>query len=473
MTISHSVSSSIRRPGRFFDFNVANANRGLAVLNNRLALVGGLVSAGSKSAGTLVQIFSESDADTYFGMGSELALMCKWALRGAKDYGKAPEVWAIGIADAGTAAEQTLTITGTPTAAGDIVIKIAGREIRSAVAVSDSVTVMATALDSAIDAIKADLPVTSSSSIGVVTCVSVSKGVNGEDIPYEIVSAPAGVTVTPASSVTGATAKDITTSLDALEDKDYDFVVCANHAAADVADFAAHLVNTWDAGAKRWRFTCMAETGSLATGQGLATAADDYKQLVITAEDFPNTPGEIVAYVCAAMAGETDPALSFNNVPMKGLYLPPKASIPTNAEIESAIAGGMTILSTNEKQTEAKIVRAVTTKVTHNSVPFYDMLDVTTPRSLVYGARQIDIAQALRFDRAKQNDRTRKAIVSVAIDVAHKLEELEIWQNVSALESEFVAETDSLDPTRVALAVPASVVPILNQIINVLNLRLE
>lgn len=474
MTISTTVASNIRRPGRFFDFNISSASRGLVALDTRICLIGTMSSAGSASAGELKQIFAESDADGYFGTGSEIALMAKWSLRSARDYGKSPEIWAVGVADPfGTAAANTITVTGTATESAELHLRIAGRDVKVAVASGDANTVVAADIESAIDALSAELPLTAAVALGVVTTTAVCTGVNGNDVEVETITDVAGITVAHAQSVAGAGAVDITASLDLLEDKDYDIVVAANHTSTDIADFAAHIATAWEATTKRWRHTILAERGSRATAQALATAADDWRQMVIAAEGFRNTCGEIAAYVGTMLAGEDDPALPWNGVALPSLYPPEKADIPTSAEQESGIAGGLFMLTMNEKQTEAQIVRAVTTKVTHSSVPYYVLLDYTIGRSYYYGARQIDIAQAVAFPRPKKTDRTAKAVRSITLNVMYALEDLEIWHNIDDHADELVVETDPTSPTRLLQAVPAAVVPPLNQIVNVMNLIVE
>jgi phage tail sheath gpL-like len=195
--------------------------------------------------------------------------------------------------------------------------------------------------------------------------------------------------------------------------------------------------------------------------------------MVVSAEGFRNTPSEIAAYIGTMLAAEPDPALPWNDVALPSLYLPEKADIPTNAELESGIGGGLFMLSTNEAQTEAKIVRAVTTQVTYNAVPFYTMLDYTIGRSFYYGARQIDIAQALHFPRAKKTERTAKDVRSVTLDVMYQLEDLEIWHNIDDHAAELVVETDPVVTDRLVQAVPAAVVAPLNQTVNVMNLIVE
>lgn len=474
MTISTSVAAGIRRPGRFFDFNIASASRGLVPLNTRVCLIGTISGAATIAAATPTQIFTEAQADEYWGVGSELALMCRWAIKATIDYGKAPEIWAVGVADpAGTAALNTITASGTATETAELHLRIAGRDIRVAITSGDAAAAVGPLIDAEIDALITELPVTSVAVAAIVTTTAVCTGINGQDVEHETIADVAGISIAHANSVPGVGVIDITAALDTLEDKDYDVVCCSNHASTDITDFATHIATVWGATAKRWRHCLMAERGTIATGQALATAADDWRQMVVQAEGFRNTPAEIAAYVSTMLAAEDDPALPWNDVELPSLYPPDKADIPTNAELESAIAGGLFILSMNEKQTQAKIVRAVTTKVTHSSVPYFVLLDYTIGRSYYYGARQIDIAQTSKFPRAKKLDRTLNAVRSVTLDVMYALEDLEIWQNIDDHAAELQVETDSVVTTRINQSVPAAVVPPLNQIVNVMNLIVE
>jgi phage tail sheath gpL-like len=194
---------------------------------------------------------------------------------------------------------------------------------------------------------------------------------------------------------------------------------------------------------------------------------------VIEAEDFRNTPGEIAAYMAGILGGAADPSVPWNNVELPSLYLPDPANIPTQAELSSGINGGLFMLSVNENQSRAKIVRAVTTQVSLASAPFYSLLDLTIPRSMIFAARQADIQLRQQFHRAKKNASTIRRARSVVLEVLFSLEDLEILQNVAEHAGELIVETNEFSPDRLDVAIPTSVVPPLNQIVNVINLIVE
>ena len=59
--------------------------------------------------------------------------------------------------------------------------------------------------------------------------------------------------------------------------------------------------------------------------------------------------------------------------------------------------------------------------------PFFELLDVTISRSMVFVAEQVDIAQARITKQAKNHERSRKRLRSVTYDTLLKLLEEIAW----------------------------------------------
>src|SRR3972149_3155414 len=147
MSIKTSIPSNPRKPGLYVEFDVTSAARGLAPIDRRVALIGARLTAGTVAAGIPTEVFTETGADPYWGKGSELALMCRAAMKAGKKLArkgkKPPALWALALADpAGVKADFTFTVTGPATAAGDVVFRIAGRTLRAGVANAASATVV-------------------------------------------------------------------------------------------------------------------------------------------------------------------------------------------------------------------------------------------------------------------------------------------------------------------------------------------
>jgi len=472
------IPSTTRKPGTFVTLDATSASqRGLAPIDRNVALLG--ARTGVVPVEVPYRVLTEGDADNLFGTGSELALMCRWALEAIRTQGKGPAIYAVPIADpgGGVKAIHRFAMTGPATAAGDAVFRIAGRTFRAGVKSGDTATVVANATPHPVDAALPTLPVTATvtgAGSDQLDLTAVQAGINGNDIKLEYLKqdAVAGVTSIVSAPTAGAGVYDITNALNSLVDRHYHAIAIANHLAADVTDLAAHIDVVGAAGFKKWTTAYLAERGSLSTATTLATGANRKETHVVTAEDFPNLPGEIAATLAATIEGEEDVALPFNDVELT-LYVPPPASVYTDAEIETALAAGALPLAVNRQGTATKIVRAVNTKTVQGVAPFYAIADTSIVRTFFATAIQVDARLSRDFAQAKKNDRTKKRVRTAVLDVLKKLEELEWLQNVDEHAAEISVTSDPIVPSRLNVEIPASVIPPLNQLDVKLTLLLE
>jgi phage tail sheath gpL-like len=480
MAILTSIPPTYRTPQATVEFDITSGARGLVALTRRVALIGAKAAAGTQAINTPVQIFVDGDGDRYFGRGSELALMCRAALKAARKAGQSPEIWAVALAAAaGTATTKTFTVTGPATAAGTATIRIAGRTISAPVANGDSADTIAAALNTAIgqEAANGTLPGTATAALGVVTFTFTTTGITGEDLKVAVDAAPTGVTIVAAAGATGTGAYDITASLDVLRDKHYNAVAIGNHTATDVTDLATYEDERGAAGVKRWTFAFIGHSGTLSAATTLATAANKEYTVIVACEDCPNLPGEIAAQAAVTRMAEADPSLSMSGKELD-LYPPPPASVFTpgpGGEVEAALAAGVTPLSVT--QTGAVyIVRLVTTKTTHNGAPYDLLRDFGVPYTLTWVGEQAD-ALVLTFMADRRNKKmtasTRKRLRSRLLDMLRQAEKLEYVQNVEAHKNEVQVEADTVVRTRMNYDIPVSVVPGLEQAAGVLRLFLE
>lgn len=405
MSLSSSVPTSLRTPQTFHEFHHVKAGGGLTALPLRVLLVGVKSSAGTATAETPVQAFDLADAITKAGQGSELALMAAKAfeqglLNQASGRGGMPEVWLCPIAEPGVsvAAAQTLTVTVTTAEAGTIHLRIAGRDIFVGVSAGDAQNTIAAAIEDAIDALVRDLPVTAGVAANVVTCTHVTTGTNGNDVVYEVVAKPAGVTIASAQSAAGTGTVDVTAALDAAVDKNYDAVVLSIHSSTAVSDAAAHLTAMWGYAQKFWRWVFIGDKATLATAQGYATSADSEKILVVSCEQSPSLPSEIATAAAVMAFGVERPNANFDGVEL-ALYPPPASYAYSGSEIESALAGGVTPLKPTASGARLQCVRLVTTRITSGGAPFFALADLAFSRTLAYRATQYDVAYATRFQQ--------------------------------------------------------------------------
>ena len=106
-----------------------------------------------------------------------------------------------------------------------------------------------------------------------------------------------------------------------------------------------------------------------------------------------------------------------------------------------------------------QIVRAVTTYTKDaQSIPDISLLDLTTIRTLDYARKAWVERISLRFPRSKKSARVKAQVREELLDVAYKLQELEILEAVAENEDGFIVEDDLQDPNRLDCRIPADVV---------------
>jgi phage tail sheath gpL-like len=480
MAITNSIPVTQRTPGSSVEFDITSGARGLVALQRRVALIGAKITAGTAVNGTVYQIFVDGDGDTLFGKGSELALMCRAALKAARKAGKSPEIYAVSLAEAaGVKTTKTLTVTGPATQSGNIALRIAGRSISVPVTSGDSATTIATAINTAIGQLAATgvLPGTAGVASAVVTFTYATQGVNGEDLKIAVDAMPTGVGVAVAAGVTGTGAYDITATLDALTDRHYNAIAVANHTSTDVSDLAAYEDARSAPGVKRWSFGFIGTNGTLSAATTLASAANKEYTVVVACEDCPNLPGEIAAHVAVTRFAEEDPSLTMSGVELD-LYAPPGASVFTpgnGGEVEAALAAGVTPLSV-KPDGSVYIVRLVTTRTTLNGAPYDNLRDFGVAYTLTWVGEQADaVVNVFTSDRRnkKMTAAARKRLRSVLLDMLRRAEKAEILQNVEAHKDEVQVEPDARVPTRMNYDLPVAVVPGLEQVPGTLRLFVE
>jgi phage tail sheath gpL-like len=432
MTIQTSVPSSLRRPGVFNEFKFLPSGQSLVATPQRVVIVAESSSAGTATTELPVQIFDETDGDTKLGKGSFAALMARVALAQMKLSGPV-ELWACpAIAPgAGTAAVNTITITGPATESKDLIIRIAGRVINVGVTSGDSANTVAAALEAKIDEYAHLLPVTASVTDNVVTCTVVTKGVNGNDVVLDTVQRPAGIGVAHAQSVAGAGTTPIANPIAALYDKRYHAICFNNHTTGDAAALLVDMAARWGFAQKNYGFAFLGSRDSLGTAQTLQASYNDYRVVIINCEGSPSLPGELAIAAAVAEFSREKPNANLDGERL--VCAPPSATLAfTNAEIESALNGGVTPLTPDGAFT--KIERLVTTQITLNSALFEPLRDIAFPRTSGYVAEQVDIGFLTGFRQEiitdDPEDDIRARVRDMVIGKHRAMQDAKILRNV-------------------------------------------
>lgn len=451
------IPSSIRKPGKYLEFNTSLAVRSLPVNRQKVLLVGQRLASGTVAANTPTEVFDDNQAALNFGRGSVAHLMCKAALL-ANPY-IALSVVAMDDALLSAAATGTMTLSGTPAVSGMLTVNIEDVQIQIAVAANAS---LATIVENILTAFgqNLDRPVSVAAGVNVGEVVFTAKnaGTLGNDLRVSASTTASGLTAAMSAMTGGLVDPDVSVALNAVAALDYNIVVCSLNDAASLTKLRTHLDFVSGPMEQRPAIGIAATIGTLASAQAIASAINSGRICLANLPDVPEAQYELAAALGAVFAFEEDPARPLNTLTLPGVPVPPLASRLTRTQQESALYGGVTPLEVGPGNL-VQIVRAISTyMVDPQGVQDPSLLDMTTIRTLDYVRKSCRDRIALRFPRDKLSDRTAAKVRSELLDVLYKLEELEIIELVDANKDGLIVERDAQDVNRLNAKIPTNVV---------------
>lgn len=464
MTIVTNVPNSLLRPQTFHTFLASHVAGKLTSVPLSIAIIAAKSSAGTATVNTVYDMtgLTASDGDGMFGQSSEAAMAHRQSILCANTFQAGPRVFIVPIAEStGVANVQTITCVGTTTAAGNKIIKVAGRVFTVGLNLGDVQNTVASKIAAELQKRAAELPVVVTVAANVVTLTHPTKGVNGVDVKVTVNQQVAGCVATVATGTAGTGATDHQPALDALAPRRYDGIVFANHASADITEILADIAVRWGAASKNWSLYFVGEMGSIATATALAAAGNDKALQIASMEGCLNTAVEMAVTHAMMVFSRERINASYDGVKVP-LYPPADALIYTPAEVETALAAGLTPFtavfdSTGAvTQNMAKCERAVTSHTTSNSQPDDKVRDIGIPRTMYSVALQIDIEAEARFgpssnpDGVRQSTDTDKAIKKMWAGIARSLAQGQVFDPdlVEADIAAAVVEHDSITAGR-------------------------
>ncbi|MEQ9943630.1 phage tail sheath C-terminal domain-containing protein [Pectobacterium aroidearum] len=451
----YEIGSSIRKPGKYFEFNTRLAVRTLPSNQQKVLLVAQMLSSGTATPLNAVNVFSDEEAATLFGRGSMAHLMAAEAI-GCNSY---LQLQVIGVSDAGaaTAATGTLTLTGTATASGTVSAFVGATRVDVAVSADDTAATVAAALNTAIGQ-KTALPVTAAVAAGVVTLTAKNKGVAGNDITLRIASTATGLTAAATSMTGGDVDPDIAPALAAVFAAGHDIIVSPYATQAALIALRTHLDSVGGPLEQRGAIGVAGWPKSLSTGSTLAASINSGRITLGWHNGSVKTPAQIAAAYAAVIASEEDPARPLNTLAMNTLDVTALSARPGRNEQENALYNGLTPFEIGPGD-KVQIVRAISTYTKNaDGVDDVSLLDITTIRTLDYVRKACRERITLRFPRDKLSSRTPDRVRSELLDVLYKLEELEIIEEVDTNKAALIVERDSQDVNRLNARIPSDIV---------------
>jgi len=318
-------------------------------------------------------------------------------------------MWAIGI-DAltgGTAGTKTATITGTATETSTIHLYIAGRYVPVAIASGDAQNTVATKINTAIQAHPdyVRMPFTTGVATNVVTFTAKWKGVDVADVRTNYSASDenvAGVTVTVAAGVSGAGNPDVTEILDAIGDvTQYDTIVCPWTDATNLTALEQELLSRWGGMRQIDGVLFTAVAGSHGTATTLGSSRNSPFHVCMATNLSPTPPWLWAAALGAVDAGQSDPAMPRQTLPLLGI-LPAAETLQWGQADRNLLLYDGIATHVVDAGGNVTIERLITTYQTNaQGVPDTAFLDVETVRTLSAIRFDGNSAVSLQYPRAK------------------------------------------------------------------------
>lgn len=354
-------SASDPVPGEYIEVNFAQGDASLANGLYAALLLGNKTSAGSATEDTVVygpttptSLGSEADAIALFGAGSELHRL----YRRFVDVNKTTPIYALAVAEGGSAvaATGTVTVATTATGAGTLRVWVGDEFVDTGFVSGDTVTTIAAAAVININA-RTYWPCTASNVAGVITLLAKQGGTRGNLIRYmaQILPTTSGTTVTPLASTAfsgGSVTDSLTAALATILPKSFAYIVPAQ---ADQTNLVALLsqVNTQALATTGIRQRVIA--GSLDTVSNaitISTALNGARAEFVWLEQSDLPPGELAANNAAVYMLEEAPEVPRMNFSSYGedaktsgnwkVRAPLSGHAPSRAQIAAALNAGIT-----------------------------------------------------------------------------------------------------------------------------------
>ena len=449
------LPASIRKPGKYFEFNTKLAVRTLPANVQRMLIVAQRNPDAAHPPLTPVQVYSDVEARDLAGRGSQAHLMVRAAILSYPYL----QLSMILVDDdpAGLAAEGKIIFAGTASGSGVVSLAIGNQLVRVAVLRDDTAAMLATAMAEVVN--KHDrLPVTATAAAGTLTLTARNKGAAGNLIPLACTETVPGLDAQVVDMRDGDVDPDIAPALATVYADGHTLVVTpyaqqeSLTILRDYVDAVSHALE------QRGCVGVYAWTGTLSQGNTLARKINSGRITYGLLPGSVSLPWEVAAAYGAQLAMEEDPARPLNTLPLAGIACPPIAARLGRVEQETALYNGGTPLEVGPGD-RVQIVRAVSTYIVDpQGIEDISLLDITTIRTLDYVRKACRERISLRFPREKLSERTPPKVRSELLDVLLKLEELEIVERVKDNLPGLIVERDSQDPNRLNAAIPVDVV---------------
>ncbi|HHE72819.1 MAG TPA: hypothetical protein ENL34_11130 [Chloroflexi bacterium] len=309
------------------------------------------------------RITSVAKAISLFGKGSNLAVMCEYAIKA----GPRATIYAVQIKAGTTPGQATidLVLASNATGSGELRVHIMGERFAVGVASGDTPTDIGDLIEAAING-HPNLPVTASNAAGTVTLNHRVLGLEGNSIATRAEITASGMTATMggASLASGTVAADPTTQLAAMLADRYHLIAAECSDATALGLIQAHQEAASTPAEKRWGLGIAAVVDTAANAQTLGNGLDSYRMQVLW-QEASERPAYALAATLAGLRASNGPKKAFDNVVLPNVPTPyDEDAWPNVGDIETALEEGLIPLRAKRGSGKCEIVRSVVTRQT-------------------------------------------------------------------------------------------------------------
>ncbi len=383
------IDAGFRTPGNWVEAIFAQGPSVTGGGKREVVFVMPKTSAGTWTANTMYKVTNEQTAATGGGDGSPIHRAVRKFFSICKD----ATVWCLPYAATSggspVAATAVLTIATTATGAGTVSLWVCGELCQFTFATGDTATTIGAGIAAAVNA-KSWLPCTANNVTGTVTLTAKIAGTSQGTASLGVIRLHTDITTGVSTTATlggaflgsgaagaeGTTteASNLATALATIAATRKYYVVTSTNTSTAWANLKTHLATKALPRQGLRSVGICGYTGSLATGQSLATGLNYERMAIAWQPNSEHDTAELAAALAAvriignkgvggSVDGEaTDTAQNFNLMSLNGILLPAWApsDYPTAQDVEDAITDGLTVITSSDSG--AALIQSVTTR---------------------------------------------------------------------------------------------------------------
>lgn len=476
MTISFiSIPNGLKVPGTYVEFDTSKAQQGASIQNHVVLLVGQRLAAGTKPAGQIDILTSESQAREYYGPGSMLAKMAEAFINAN---GGVNTVKAVALDDDGGSvkAAGSFEILTPPTKAGTLALYIANTKYAVAIEATDTEADIATALAALVTADtdrQVDV-VVNGVNLDLIDITARHGGEAPNDIDirlnYNDEVTPTGITSAIVAMTGGTTNPDVASVIVAMGENQYHEIAQPYSDTANLLLFTTELDSRWGPIRQNDGHMYYCRKESFAAHSTFLDGRNNGQETVMNAAG-PTPTWQWAANIAGVISksAQADPAQPFETLSLTQVARPNDSELFDFTERDQFLKAGSSTYTVDGGGV-VRIERMRTTRVENEfSAPDEALADLNPKLTLSYIRFDFRLNWVTKFSRHKlANDGTRfnggQKILTPKIGKAEAIARFRIWEGLGLVEGidqfkqDLIVERSVSDVSRMDILLPPDLI---------------